>query len=333
MPEHKPPTRTIPADGSERLFFRTTWKGLSAVEIHPAPGESGLAEARSFHDIGRHLKNADVPVPEIYHYDSNNGVITVEYLGDALLNTRVKHLISHDAWPEVFRLYRQALAVLIQMQTDGAAGFNNKWCFDSPRYDAGLAYRNEVLYFLRSFVRGFLQYDPSPAVEQELSELACRVNMIEERDFFLHRDFQSRNIMIKEDKLHIIDFQGGRSGPMGYDAASLILDPYVGLPGWMRAELLAFYMKLIKDRNPSADMEKFPGEFRLLGLMRTLQVLGAYSFLSMTRRKHFFLQFIAPALSNLIELAFHRDFDDLIEFRQMVQGLSIDQGGKNAGQG
>ena len=116
--------------------------------------------------------------------------------------------------------------------------------------------------------------------------------------FFLHRDFQSRNIMIKDGAVRIIDFQGGRLGPLGYDLASLLIDPYVSLsPEFQEAlfdEYLCELLKWVK-----YDPLHFREEYMYLSMQRNLQILGAFAFLGKQRNKNFFLQFIPPALISM----------------------------------
>jgi len=122
-----------------------------------------------------------------------------------------------------------------------------------------------------------------------------------EIDFFLHRDFQSRNIMVSAGKIGILDWQGGRLGPLGYDLASLLIDPYTELSPHDRNEVYRSYLLLIKEHEPGW-IEPFKRYFPYLAIQRNLQILGAFSFLTKIRGKRYFEAYIPAALTTLYEL-------------------------------
>jgi aminoglycoside/choline kinase family phosphotransferase len=308
-------------DGSDRHFFKIQWKDKPALAIEPSPGNIGTSETYSYVAIGNHLARAGIPVPKIYDFNKNTGIIVVEYLGDRHLQTEILALISQSKWSQVKELYRQALSLLAKMQVWGCRGFNRKWCYDSEYYDSKLAKEREAFYFLRSFVEDLIGYSKTPELEDELSRLALQVDFIDNKEYFLHRDFQSRNILVRNGALRIIDFQGGRLGPLSYDVAALLLDPYVALPETIRSELLQFYLDELDALNIALDKTAFEREFRLLALLRTMQTLGAYSYLYLKKGKVFFKPYISPALSNLKALLFCKDFEKFDHLRLLVADL------------
>ncbi len=119
-----------------------------------------------------------------------------------------------------------------------------------------------------------------------------------EQRFFLHRDFQSRNLMLQHDRLWVIDFQGARLGPLQYDLAALLLDPYVNLPLAGQETLLAEYLFLLQEHLP-IDPVAWRQRYDYVALCRNLQILGAYGFLSQHKGKTFFRQFIPAACRSL----------------------------------
>ena len=138
------------------------------------------------------------------------------------------------------------------------------------------------------------------AVEAEcvaLSEAAAAAPA----DFFLHRDCQCRNLMVREGRVRFIDFQGGRLGPLAYDLASLLLDPYAALPATLQGHLATVYLDELNREIPY-DPEQFRREYLLLALQRNLQILGAFAFLSQVRGKPFFARYLRPALVSLAAL-------------------------------
>ncbi len=293
--------RKIDSDGSTRKFWRLTRDGnpfcLIAAPAGTSPAE--LAESRSAWNIGRHLFQQGIPVPELYGWDSTSGVLLFEDLGD----TRLYDIVAKESRVQtrpgdsVFACYQAVLEQLAAMQYRGAVGFDQSWCWDSPRYDIRLMVEKESGYFLRAFWQGLLGNPPDAGVVEELEEIAQLAGEAP-ADFFLHRDFQSRNIMVQEDAVRFIDFQGGRLGPLGYDLASLLIDPYTRLPLWFQDDLAAFYLKAV-NRFIKIDTADFNKQYALLALQRNMQIVGAFSFLFKVRQKPFFLDFIAPSLVSL----------------------------------
>jgi aminoglycoside/choline kinase family phosphotransferase len=286
-------------DGSQRRFTRlVNSTGQRILIIEPPPGDAaGMAEAGSAWQIGSHLFNQGVPVPQPYGFEEKTGRLYVEDLGDS----RLFEYAANRSGQEQYRWYRLAIRELVTMQLGGADQFSPTWCWDTPRYDRQLMLERESGYFLAALCRDLLAIDYDEALIKNecllLAEQASRAPA----HFFLHRDFQSRNIMIVDDTIRIIDYQGGRLGPLAYDLASLLLDPYVGLSRSMQAELFREYGALLCSAL-HYDLEQFQAEYFFLSLQRTLQMLGAFAFLSHQRRKHFFAAYIRPALINLEEL-------------------------------
>ncbi len=296
-------------DGSNRKFYRISQAGSSlCLAVAPATeGNQELKEARSTWMIGRHLEQKKIPVPKMYAWDRESGLILFEDLGDIKLYDLVMkegRKPDQALSDELKNLYRQAVEVLAAMQISGREDFDTSWCWDTKRYDEELRFSREAMYCLESFLRDMLGCDISGEVVEECREIA-RLGQGED-DFFLHRDFQSRNIMIREGLVRIIDFQGGRLGPLGYDLASLLIDPYVALSEQTQEEMVSLYIDCI-GKNHGGDGTIFLRNYSFLALQRNLQILGAFSFLYRVRDKSFFKQFIAPStrmlqkrLSNII---------------------------------
>jgi aminoglycoside/choline kinase family phosphotransferase len=207
------------------------------------------------------------------------------------------------------------------MQCRGAEGFDPSWCWDTVQYDYQLMIEKESGYFLRAFWQGLLGHEVVDGVREELQDIA-RLAGEAPAGFFLHRDFQSRNIMIKEGAVRFIDFQAGRLGPLGYDLASLLIDPYSRLPLLLQEELLTHYLIAIQG-HAAIEEAAFRKQFSLLALQRNMQIVGAFSFLSQVRQKVFFLDFIQPSLVSLKNRLEEPLFKDYPLLRTMVnRGLN-----------
>ncbi|HIJ79427.1 MAG: phosphotransferase [Desulfobulbaceae bacterium] len=299
-------------DGSDRLFFRCTTQDASYLAVLPNPeNPRAYAEAGAADAIGRHLHSCGVPVPVIHGYDPKSGLIIFEDLGDVLLHKVVQ---EHGAESDLaMGYYQQALAALVKLQVAGRKGFDSAWCWDTPRYDRQLMLSRESGYFKEALCVDYLGMEDLPVgLDREFLLLAGRASE-EPDDFVLHRDFQSRNIMVHEKKARLIDFQGARFGPLGYDPASLLIDPYVSLGGEQQEQLFAYYMSELA-KQISFDQARFIEGYFYLALQRNLQILGAFSFLCKSRGKEFFRQFIQPAalvLNEHLRKPQGRDFPNL----------------------
>lgn len=290
----------LPGDGSNRKFFRLREPQESFVLILPQEGNYGLKEAAAYVSIGRFLRQKGLPVPQIFAYEEETGYILVEDLGDLKLQ---------DLSPQEKRaFYPQVLQTLVAFQR-AREGFDLSWTLEGPRYDAKLMWEKEALYFVESFLKNFCSWKEEEALLSELRALWQQAQTYLEEEVLLHRDFQSRNIMLKEGKVYLLDFQGARLGPPAYDLASLLFDPYAALSPEVREELFNLYLHL-------AGRDHLPG-YQHLALFRLLQALGAFA--KLTRAgKAWFAQYIPPALATLRDLL-EEHFPQAVHLRRVIQ--------------
>ncbi len=288
-------------DGSLRRFCRLIRKdGSRRIAVAPPVGDAaGMQEAVAGWEIGRHLFNCGAPVPELFAFDQHSGLQICEDLGDVRLHDLI--ITKGCSAPEVREYYQQAVVELARMQVHGRKNFDCSWCWDTPQYDRKLMLERESGYFLQALCIDMLQLSVTPQdIEQEFAVLADRAAQAD-AGFFLHRDFQSRNIMVHNGQAHFIDYQAGRLGPAGYDLASLLIDPYAALPQEMQEELFELYLAEFV-RLTGYNRQRFTKEYQALALQRNLQILGAFAFLSHQRGKIFFSQYIKPSLLVLSSL-------------------------------
>ncbi|EFK07119.1 phosphotransferase enzyme family protein [delta proteobacterium NaphS2] len=288
----------LPGDGSHRIFRRIHASGGTSfiAMANPPVSADRKRENNAYVMIGRHLQRKGIPIPVIHQYDLDEGWFIMEDLGSVNLQQRV--LSGNDA---VF-LYERILDHLFRLQTLGSEGFNPAWCAQTERYDHTVMLKYESHYFRDAFVRGFLAYEGSlNGLETVFGHLAEKASRADGR-FFMHRDFQSRNIMVDDEKIGFIDWQGGRAGPLGYDLASLLLDPYVRLPRHLQQEIYETYLEILKNHHPDL-VAPFERDYPYLAIQRNLQILGAFSFLSKVMKKTQFAAYIPHALKTLGNLA------------------------------
>jgi N-acetylmuramate 1-kinase len=308
---------TLAGDGSSRKFWRIMEgdKRLCLAVAPPSTNTRGLAEAKAARAIGLHLSKQGVRVPEQYGWNEEYGLLLFEDLGDEKLHDYVLKKQESEDWIEDVRsCYRDVVKGLAVMQVRGAEGFEPDWCWDTSRYNKSLMLERESEYFLHAFWEDLLGKKEPSGLREEFVQIADKAASIP-ATYFLHRDFQSRNIMLYHDKPCFIDFQGGRLGPLAYDLASLLIDPYVGLPFDLQEELLGLYLDKLEELIV-VDRRKFIEEYLLLALQRNLQIVGAFAFLTKQRNKIFFEQFLRPAVGSLNTLLDCEMFLEMTVLRQ-----------------
>ena len=285
----------LAGDGSDRRFFRVPGQSSLVLLHHPGSPGGAVTENDSYFRIGRHLRERGVPVPEIYAYCREEGWMLMEDVGDLSLAECVAAAPGNT---EVLALYRQALEILLHQQLEGIQGFDPAWCFDTPAVTRPFLMERECRYFVWAFLEGYLGLE---VAEDELTaDFERLLAGVDPQAFpcLLHRDFQSKNLFIKGEKVRVLDFQGARLGPLGYDVAALLIDPYVDLSPALQEDLLGHYQDLLDGRG-SFDRRAFREQYDHLALCRNLQILGAYGFLTRVKGKTQFARYIPQALAGL----------------------------------
>jgi len=285
----------IEGDGSDRQWSR--WNGGGGGMVladHGLCATAGVAEVDAFVAIGRHLKNRLVPVPAIYFADTFAGLVFLEDLGDTSLQSLV--LAQSNRRP-VLAAYRAVIDEVIHMAVDGARGFDPAWTFQTPAYTRDVILDRECRYFHDAFLVGYAGLPVDESLSDEFNRIADGALEGNEPGF-MHRDCQSRNIMVKNGRFYFIDFQGGRLGPPQYDLAALLIDPYVELAPDEQEALLEYAMNRLALRRP-LDPARFRRGFGYCALARNLQILGAFGFLSTRKGKTQFARYIPAALRSL----------------------------------
>jgi aminoglycoside/choline kinase family phosphotransferase/dTDP-glucose pyrophosphorylase len=292
----------LAGDGSDRLWYRLT-SGPSSLILadHGIRTDTRTAEVDAFVAIGRHLRAAGIEVPQIYLSDRFAGLVYLEDIGE--------ELVAH---------YRPIIRQLVTMAFTGAKNFDPAWAYQTPSYSRELILEKECRYFVEAFLKTYLGRSVSFAdLAGEFDRLADRA-LAFGINGFMHRDFQSRNIMIRNGTAVIIDFQGGRLGPIQYDLASLLIDPYVDLPQIVEDQLLAYCLQQIDLTRP-VDPHRFHKGYHYCCLTRNLQILGAFGHLSKVKGKTQFEAYIPTAVRHLHQRLNH---DGENEFPQLNATIS-----------
>jgi aminoglycoside/choline kinase family phosphotransferase len=303
----------LAADGSTRRYFRLTWAGDRTVIGAIGPDS---AENRAFLSFARAFRTAGLPVPEIHAEDQAEGVWLEEDLGDTTLfsalsaartacagsgatGTAPASPLSDEFPAEMVPLYRRVLSILPRFQVEGHRVVDYRLAYPRKAFD-----RQSIRWDLNYFKYHFLKLAGVPFSEQRLEDDFSRLTqhlLKAEGEGFLYRDFQSRNIMLKDGEPWFIDFQGGRKGPPHYDAASLLYDAKAAVPPALRAELLEHYLDALGALMP-VDRARFREEFTGFVLVRLMQAMGAYGYRGFFERKRRFLESVPHAARNLDQL-------------------------------
>jgi aminoglycoside/choline kinase family phosphotransferase/GTP:adenosylcobinamide-phosphate guanylyltransferase len=285
----------LKGDGSERQWYRLTAARRSLIMVeHGIRQTEEISEIDSFVHLGRHLFRQGVCVPEIYLYDTFSGLVFLQDLGDVHLQQTVR---SKDE-PTVIRLYKSVVDQIVKLSCRGADKFNRNWTYQTPEYNRDLILEKECRYFLEAFLNGYLDF------KQRFEDLEADFVRLAKKALehpvlgFMHRDMQSRNVMVNGSKIYFIDFQGGRIGPIQYDLASLLIDPYVKLPEVIQSELIDYSYELLSSLY-GLNREQFLACYHYCKLTRNLQILGAFAFLSKAKGKAHFEKYIPAAVRSL----------------------------------
>lgn len=316
--------RNLSSDGSTRRFWRISISDQPMCVVAAPLGVSAneLYESKSAWFIGNHLHGKGCAVPELYGWHEESGLLLFEDLGDERLHSRVVEGKDGNklGLEGVTSYYTDIVGQLAHMQINGVQGFQPDWCWDNPLYDKTTMLTRESDYFLKALWFDTLHEVAPEGISEEFNYIAD-IAAEASTEFFLHRDFQSRNIMIKDGGLKFIDFQGGRLGPLGYDLASLLIDPYCALSQDQQDELEEEYFNKIS-KAVEIKREDFTREYNSLALQRNLQILGAFAFLSKVRKKPFFAAYIKPALFSAKQRLQQPVFKELQVLPRMIDTAS-----------
>ena len=283
--------------GSGRAIIRLSGGPFRAVGILHTVREENIA----FLEFSRYFRRRGLPVPEIYAEDLSHGAYLEEDLGDTtLFDFLSQHRNGDSIDPQVVETYRKVVATLPRFQIEAGRDLNYKACYPRSSFD-----RQSIAWDLNYFKYYFLRLAGIPFNEQALEVDFTRLTKLllnASHDYFLYRDFQSRNIMLREGRPFFIDYQGGRKGALQYDIASLLYDGKADLPPALRQTLLDHYLDSLAEYTP-VDRDAFMEHYYAYVYVRILQALGAYGFRGFYERKTHFLQSVPYALKNLRWLA------------------------------
>jgi len=284
---------------------------------HGIRQDGSTGETDAFVAIGLHLHNRGIPVPQIYSYDTFSGHVFMQDLGDISFQTFVKNTDDQD---NIITHYKLLIEHIGKLSMEGGKDFDPAWTYQTAYYNKDLIIEKECRYFVDAFLKGYLGMDIRFIdIEDEFRSLADKALKFSINGF-MHRDLQSRNIMVKNQRFYFIDFQGGRLGPIQYDLASLLIDPYVNLSRPVQEILLKFGVKTLSSVI-RIDPDKFLSCYQYCAITRNLQILGAFGFLSRIKKKAYFEKYIPNAIKTLKHNLFSLDTIELTGLKAIVEKL------------
>jgi aminoglycoside/choline kinase family phosphotransferase len=300
---HSPVGRVQPLQGqlggSDRKIIRLAGEGVSAIGVLYDVREENVA----FLEFSRHFRGHGLPVPEIYAEALSQGAYLEEDLGDTtLFEFLSKNRAGENLAPQVVEAYRKVVDVLPRFQIEAGRDLNYQVCYPRAVFDG-----QSIAWDLNYFKYYFLRLAGVPFNEQSLEDDFGRLTkflLSADLDYFLYRDFQSRNIMLRDGRPFFLDYQGGRKGALQYDIASLLYDAKADLSPELRQQLLDRYIGRLADF-VELEREVFMRHYYAYVYVRIMQALGAYGFRGFYERKAHFLQSVPYALKNLRWLLQH----------------------------
>jgi N-acetylmuramate 1-kinase len=306
--------RVVPltGDASDRHYFRILIKKQPSIvlSLYSQPFEY---ESLSFVNVARLLARMPIPIPKLLGHADDLAVLALEDLGDVTLQAH----LGAETPAEHAALYRQAVALIETLQRRGAELASPEYVPYTIAFDVDkLGW--ELDFFVTHFIEAYRGIVMTPAELAELRrEFGRLVEMLAaEPRVLCHRDYHSRNLMLHEDRLYLIDFQDARMGPDTYDLVSLLRDSYVDLPDHTVDELLAYFLALQGRTGDDAEQE-FRERFDRMALQRNLKALGTFGFQTTARRNPVYIQYIPRTLRYVRD-----NLDRLPEFARMQDLLA-----------
>lgn len=283
----------LPQSGSSRQYYRIVSDSKQVIGACHADEKENAA----FIAFTEHFSTLDLPVTEIYASDLSKGVYLQKDLGDETLYSFLQKHRTDKAIPaQVEEMYRKVVQALPKFQILGHQGLNYNYCYPRKEFD-----RQSMMWDLNYFKYYFLKLAQISFDEQSLEEdfeTFCNFLLQTDNNYFLYRDFQSRNIMLLNNEPYFIDYQGGRKGALQYDIASLLYDAKADLPQDFRNRMYELYVSEV-EKLISIDKVAFEKYYYGFALIRIMQAFGAYGFRGYYEKKTHFLQSIPYALVNL----------------------------------
>jgi len=308
----------LPQTASYREYYRISFKDQTVIGVF----NEDLKENEAFISFSNTFNELNLNVPKVLYTELDNSVYLLNDLGDTNLYSLI-YAKKHDYYssPELIDLYKKSLVQLQKFQIVADKKLDYNYCYPRAKFD-----RQSILWDLNYFKYDFLKLGRIGFDEQLLendfqkfSEFIASVKT----DYFLYRDFQSRNIMVKDNEIYFIDYQGGRKGALQYDVASLLYDAKAEIPNPLREELLNYYLDKLES-DYALSRTEFMKSYYAFVLIRIMQAMGAYGFRGLFEKKVHLIKSILPARKNLKHLLENGKLDfDIPHLHEVFENIII----------
>jgi aminoglycoside/choline kinase family phosphotransferase len=321
---------TLKGDASDRSYFRVHYYVKSHLTEKSSIIVMQLKEVNSekepdFNRMQSFLKHLDMPVPEILYYDAKRGLLFLEDGGDMHLED-----ITRNSPDNIILWYQKAIDLIVSMQTHVTKNMQ-PYC---PAYALKFDVKKlmwEMDFMIKHYIQGFLKRELSQGEESKVRTALlglCQTLAKEER-VFVHRDFHSRNLMIRKNALMLLDFQDARMGPRQYDLVSLLKDSYVTLKEETRNELLSYYLQRMgQEQGQPIAHTSFLEIFDSMSIQRNLKAIGTFAFQYMEHKNERYLEYLDPTLQHIRDTIHSQpDLEQLGQvLKQLIPELNADKG-------
>jgi len=283
----------FPPSTSYREYCRLINANRSVIGVFNAD----VKENEAFLYFSKHFRNNNIYAPEVYAVNKEKTVYIIEDLGDTTLFQFLTATREAEGFSDkLVAIYKKVVKELPRIQVLAGKNIDYSYCYPRAAFD-----KQSMMWDLNYFKYHFLKLAKIPFDEQALEDdflVFSNYLFSASNNYFLYRDFQSRNVMLKGEDICFIDFQGGRKGPLQYDIASLLYDGKADIPQSIREELLDYYLLELK-KYIKIDEAGFKDYFKGFVLIRIMQAMGAYGFRGFYEKKEHFLKSIPYAMDNL----------------------------------
>ena len=306
----------LPSSGSHRRYFRLSGGKVTLIGVIG----TSLEENRAFITISKHFREKGLHVPAVLAVSPDGYSYIQEDLGDKILFDMVSQGRESGIYSSYeTELLRRTIEQLPRIQFLGGKGLDWSVCFPQEAFDARMI-DFDLNYFKYCFLKATGLEFNEILLQEDFEKF--KADLLEEDDeTFQYRDFQARNVMIKDGEPWFIDYQGGRRGPIYYDVASFIWQARSRFPEDLKQDLIRTYLRALQQFR-KVDEEQFRSRLRLFVLFRTLQVLGAYGFRGYFEKKPHFLASVPFAMQSLRTLL-QTPFTEYPYLNQILQELSV----------
>jgi len=282
---------SLKGDGSDRQIYRIKADDSTKIAIY---GDNP-AENRAFLGFCQTFKECGIRVPEVFAVSSDSRCYLLEDLGDSTIKQATDDLFLQKKYSDIEDLYLRAITILPQIQISVNHKVDYSLCYQLAEFNL-----ENMLFdanrFVEYFIRQLCGIADTSAIEERLKTFCQSLSSTE--NYFLYRDFQTRNIMLKNDQLCFIDFQSGRKGPLQYDLASFVYSSGTYLWDDLEDRLVSRYLEVLKSYQQVNEAE-FKYNFYGFAMIRVIQALGGYAFLGLVKQKKDFLHKIPIGLDKL----------------------------------